>query len=107
MNESNSQPLLVLRILLFALFVAVLLFGMAYIDIMFKGDITAESLTEAANYAAQTVTTVGYGNWVPKGVDAQDPRILEMKLISVPFMLLGATLFAVIIGIVANLISRL
>ena len=107
MNESNSQPLLVLRILLFALFVAVLLFGMAYIDIMFNGDISAESLTEAAYYAAQTVTTVGYGNWVPKGVDAQDPRILEMKLVSVPFMLLGATLFAVIIGIVANLISRL
>ena len=104
MDWRKAEPLLALTSLLLAL---MLIFGTAYIYIMFRGNVTAESLVEAANYAAQTVTTVGYGNWVPRGVEEDDSRILEMKRLSVPFMLCGATLFAVIIGIVANLISRL
>lgn len=74
---------------------------------MFDGTITLGSVTEAVNYATQTVTTVGYGNWVPAGMPPADPRILAMKFASVPFMIFGATLFSAIIGIVANLISRL
>lgn len=65
---------------------------------------------EALNYSFQTITTVGYGNWVPVGWDASKPelqeRILYVKAISVPFMLVGGSLFAIVIGIVANFLSR-
>lgn len=77
-----------------------------YILIMFEGKIDARSVIEAANYSVQTVTTVGYGNWVPPGIPENDPRILMVKLLSLPFMLSGPLLFGTTIGIVANFLSR-
>lgn len=81
----------------------------AYHLVMFGSGLTPESLTETLNYALQTITTVGYGNWVPAGWTIQDTeiqrRILYVKAISVPFMLVGGTLFAILVGIVSNFLS--
>ncbi len=75
--------------------------------------IEREPLIEAANYAIQTVATVGYGNWVPPKVeraaqqqdkDAQD-KILSMKAYSLIFMLAGGALFAATVGVVTNWLS--
>ena len=77
---------------------------------MFGPSITAESLIEAFNYSLQTITTVGYGNWVPASWDTSNEelqtRILYVKAISVPFMLVGGSLFAVLVGIISNTLSR-
>jgi hypothetical protein len=75
---------------------------------------------EALNYSVQTITTVGYGNWLSEGppchgkVDvwiplgatwASVPGVLLMKLVSVPFMLVGAGIFAVTIGLAVEWIK--
>lgn len=82
----------------------------AYHWLMFGSSLTAESTTEALNYSVQTITTVGYGNWVPSSWDMDNgelrKRILYVKALSVPFMLVGGALFAVLIGIVSNALSR-
>lgn len=71
-------------------------------------------LVEAANFAMQTITTVGYGNWVPPKVEkaahenddkAQD-KILRMKGFSIFFMFAGGALFAAAVGMVTNWLSR-
>lgn len=71
--------------------------------------VLASSL-ETFNHSFQTITTVGYGNWVPAGWDIKEMdlqnRILYVKAISLPFMLVGGALFAVLIGILSNLLSR-
>lgn len=76
---------------------------------MFGSQPTRDSLIETLNYAIQTITTVGYGNWVPTGWDINNieiqNQILYVKAISVPFMLVGGALFAVLIGIISNLFS--
>lgn len=91
-----------------ATLVAVIILGtLIYINVMFSGKINQSSVIEGLNYSVQTVTTVGYGNWVPPGITEDDNRILTLKLVSVPFMLIGATTFSVLIGVVANLFSRL
>lgn len=86
------------------------LFTAAYHWLMFGPNVTAESLIEALNYSLQTITTVGYGNWVPAAWDTSkeelQTRILYVKAISVPFMLVGGSLFAVLIGIISNAFSR-
>ena len=86
------------------------LFTAAYHWLMFGPSVSAESLIEALNYSLQTITTVGYGNWVPASWDTSkqelQTRILYVKAISVPFMLVGGSVFAVLIGIVSNLLSR-
>lgn len=73
---------------------------------MFNGAITKESVVEALNFSFQTITTVGYGNWVPANVAANDQRVFLVKILSLPFMLVGGGIFAVIVGIVANRLSR-
>jgi hypothetical protein len=74
---------------------------------MFEGAIDFVSLTEAFNYSVQTITTIGYGNWVPAHVDPRDPRILTMKRLSIPFMLIAGSLFAVLVGVIANAVFEL
>jgi hypothetical protein len=86
--------------------VIVSLSSAAYLQVMFDGAMTPASVIEALNYSAQTVTSVGYGNWVPtqwKEADAGfHHRILIMKAISVPFCLLGAGFFAFAVGVLTN-----
>ena len=58
----------------------------------------------------ETITTVGYGNWVPSGWDIKETdlqnRILYVNAISVPFMFVGGALFEVLIEILSNLLSH-
>ena len=82
-------------------------FGALYVRVMYDGVVSSESLVEAANFATQTATTIGYGNWIPAAMKADDPRIPVMKAASVPFMLASAALFSAIVGVAANWISRL
>lgn len=99
-------------ILLIALFIVTLAAMGVHLSIM-EGALTFERrpVIEAANYAVQTVTTVGYGNWVPPSVEqaaqhqdanAQD-KILRMKGFSVVFMLAGGALFAASVGVINEL----
>ncbi len=78
-------------------------------------EVNVAALIDALNYSVQTVTTVGYGNWVssdppcdvpmefyiPLG-DVKVSGVLLMKLVSLPFMLVGAGVFAVTIGLVVE-----
>lgn len=61
------------------------------------------------NCAVQTVTTVGYGNWVPKS-RLKDPdinsKVLAVKGLSIGFMLLTTPLFAFLTGVAVNLVSE-
>ena len=96
--------------ILISLVVFAFLSTAAYHWLMFGPNVTADSLIEALNYSLQTITTVGYGNWVPAAWDTSreelQTRILYVKAISVPFMLVGGSLFAVLIGIISNALSR-
>ncbi len=78
--------------------------------LMFGWTLSPESLIEDLNYSLQTVTTVGYGNWVPAGWDLTQgevqARILRVKALSIPFVLVGGSLFAVLVGIVSTILSR-
>ena len=96
--------------ILVSLFVFAVLSTAAYHWLMFGANVSLDSLIEALNYALQTITTVGYGNWVPASWDPHDKelqtRILYVKAVSVPFMLVGGSLFAVLVGIISNVLSR-
>lgn len=85
-------------------------FAAGYHWLMFGLEFGGESLTEDLNYALQTATTVGYGNWVPTtwdlGNEDVQTRVLRVKALSVPFMLVGGSLFAVLVGLVSNFLSR-
>ncbi len=103
-----NSPLVVAIVVSLSAFA--LLFTAAYHWLMFGPHITVESLIESFNYSLQTITTVGYGNWIPAswdvGKEELRTRILYVKAISVPFMLVGGSLFAVLIGIISNALSR-
>lgn len=75
--------------IVFALIGFGFVFGAAYHWVMCGSQPTHDSLIETLNYSLQTITTVGYGNWVPAGWDISDTeirnRILYVKAISVPF----------------------
>lgn len=58
---------------------------------------------EALNFSVQTVTTVGYSNWMPAGVSPGDPRVFWVKVISLPTMLAGAALFTITIAILVEM----
>jgi len=97
--------------ILISLVVFAFLSTAAYHWLMFGPNVSWESSIEAANYALQTITTVGYGNWVPASWDPVNDkelqnRILYVKAVSVPFMLVGGSLFAVLVGIISNALSR-
>jgi hypothetical protein len=98
-------PRRILLLLLLGLFVTAIVFSAAYIKVMYDGEFSLEAIVQAGNYAAQTATTVGYGNWVPVGIAENDPRVLLMKALSIPFMVLSAAFFSAIVGVVANLLA--
>jgi hypothetical protein len=91
----NRHLRLVVRIAL-VLLASSFVFGAAYHWVMFGSSPTRDSLIETLNYSFQTITTVGYGNWVPAGWDVKETdlqnRILYVKAISV--------------GILSNLLSH-
>ncbi len=80
---------------------------------MYDGHVTEESLIEAANYAVQTVTTVGYGNWENPALQ-QTPappdwpaRVLVMRAWSALYMLLGASIFTALTGVVVAIFVKM
>ena len=61
---------------------------------------------EAINYATQTITTVGYGNWsVGEGDDAAR-RALAIKLFSSVYSLIGALMFGLFIAVLQDKLSE-
>lgn len=85
-----------------------------YVELMYEGQWSDDARVEAWYYAAQTATTVGYGNWVPekKSYDSDseyyDPKLrgkaTQVKEASFWFMLMTAPLLSLIIGIAASLV---
>jgi hypothetical protein len=97
-----------LRALLIAMSVVALAFFMSayvFIYVLYNGVVSTESIIEAAYYAAQTVTTVGYGTWERPalGTVFEPHSILIMRAWSVFFMGLGSLAFAVFIGVVVSI----
>jgi Trk-type K+ transport system membrane component len=74
----------------------VALWSSLYIHIVFDGRLTIESLVEGLNFSVQTVTTVGYGNWEPVGLEAW--KRLWLKALSIPLMVVGALFFALLVS---------
>lgn len=96
-----------------ALFLIAGLASKVYINEMYGGAITSESLIEGTNYAVQTVTTVGYGNWEVPAMrqgnsigDDDRRRVLRLRGASVGFMLLGGTVYVVLTGVIVALIVQ-
>lgn len=77
------------------LLVIILLSCRTYIRVMYDNQLTYDSAVESANFAVQTVTTVGYGNWEtpihPLDFADRSERLLQMRFWSVVYMLFGAT----------------
>lgn len=68
-----------------------------YIRIMYGNQISGQSVVDGLYFSVQTVTTVGYGNWQPS--TSTDTQVFWVKVISIPTMLAGASLFAAAIAV--------
>jgi hypothetical protein len=79
----------------------------AHIHAFWHHTLSDESIIEGLNYSVQTVTTVGYGNWVPDRLQATFPQMLYMKRFSVYLMLAGATMYTLAIGMLVNWLGTL
>jgi hypothetical protein len=81
-----------------------------YIGVMYDGQRSSVSWVEGANYAVQTITTVGYGNWespfgLPTSATQDLPlRVFKLRYYSAYFMFFGATLYAVFTGAIVALL---
>ena len=78
----------------------------------------ASAWVEAFSFSVQTMTTVGYGNWWPgmppcdvgsgatalSGYEKATAGILVVKLLSIPFMLVGAFIFAITVALASALL---
>ena len=73
----------------------------AYLVVIFQGIVTPGTFIEALYFSVRTITTIGYG-WEPAGVPVARPQLVMMKLLSIPLMITGASLFALTIGVFAN-----
>ncbi len=93
-----------------SLFALTLICTAGYHWLMFGLEIRSEHLIEDFNYSVQTITTIGYGNWVPTDWNLTDAekrmRILNVKALSILFMLVGGSLFVVLLGIVSTFLSQ-
>lgn len=78
-----------------------------YIDVMYDGRWDPISRVEGLNFAVQTLTTVGYGNWEKPAmgeVPNQAQRVFLMRRWSIVYMVAGATYYTLYTGIFAGLI---
>ena len=69
-----------------------------YIKTIHDGDMQAVTITEGFSFSVQTVTTVGYGNWPFPGMKVDNRRLLELRQYSIGLMIVGASLFTIVIG---------
>jgi hypothetical protein len=92
------------------LLVIILVSARTFLVVMYDDQMTYESVIEAGNYAVQTVTTVGYGDWATPAIPKATPdptrpyRVLRMKGWSIVFMLLGATFYTLAVGAVVAIL---
>ncbi len=74
-----------------------------YVQIMYRGTHSPDSVVDGLNFSVQTLTTVGYGNWKPAGVADDDARVFWVKAISIPTMVVGAFLFSLTVAVIVEL----
>jgi hypothetical protein len=86
---------------------AIVIGAHAHISYFFNGHISLPAVIEGLYYSVQTVTTVGYGDWIPLRMTRDDPRILAMRTFSIFLMLGGTTFFTVSIGVLTTWYQRL
>ncbi len=113
-------------------FLTALIAARVYQVIMYDGVVSEASLIESANFAVQTITTVGYGNWetpyrppeTNPATEPSDPAAkaqfiaarraaedeaartrLRMRKYSIAFMLAGSTFFTLLIGMVVAVLT--
>ena len=97
-RDPRREPFVALA----ALTTAVLIFySSTYMKVMCDDTWNWHCAVEGANYATQTITTVGYGNWT-HGLNEEHSRVLWMKAASVPFMLIGALVFGMFVASVVR-----
>jgi hypothetical protein len=101
-NPPPSPAPWMLGPLLVALVVVVIGGARAYIHVFYQNDFSSDSLIDGLNYAIQTVTTVGYGNWPFHASQYSDAQLREMNLYSLGTMIAGASLFTMIIGMITT-----
>lgn len=91
--------LVALQAPLLMLAATVLLSATAYMVVRYDTVVWSDTnaAIEALNFSIQTVTTVGYGNW-STGLADGDARIVRLKLVSLPTMIVGAALFALVVA---------
>ena len=79
-----------------------------FIVYMYNDVPSKTAIAEAASFATQTVTTVGYGNWEthPDGARYPTNAISAVRAWSSVFMLCGATLHAVLTGLMVTVLLR-
>lgn len=65
------------------------------------GRVDSDLVIDSLSYSAQTLTTVGYGNWERNDVKNESKYV--MRLLSFFHMLFGASYFAWVIGYLVNL----
>jgi hypothetical protein len=69
-----------------------------YIKEIHDGHVEPATITEGFSFSVQTVTTVGYGNWPFPGMKYDDGRLLKLRQYSIGLMIVGASLFTIVIG---------
>jgi len=79
----------------------------ALIRAFYANALSDVSIVEGLNYSVQTVTTVGYGNWVPENPHPAPLQMLYMKTFSVYLMLAGASMYTLAIGMLVNWLGSL
>jgi hypothetical protein len=85
-----------------ALAAAIIIGAAAYLCYFYDHQVSLPSVIESLNYSVQTVTTVGYGDWIPKSMPHTDPRLLAMRTFSIFLMLSGAAFFGIFIGVLTT-----
>lgn len=76
----------------------VILSTLAYIKIIYGATFSWNAIVDGLYFSVQTVTTVGYGDWKPLNMTLQDSQVFWMKVVCIPTMIGGASLFAIAIG---------
>lgn len=78
-----------------------------YIKKIHDGHVQSATITEGFSFSVQTVTTVGYGNWPFPGIKADNMRLLELREYSIGLMLVGASLFTIVLGMTTTWLAQM
>jgi Ion channel len=81
---------------------AIVIGAAVHISYFANGQVSIQTIIESLNYSVQTATTVGYGDWIPAGTHAGDPKLVAVRAFSIFLMLGGATFFTVTVGVLTT-----